>query len=56
MDGQLSPGERLTIAGIAEQFGTSITPVREAIFRLVSERALDMRAATSNSCRDLAPR
>jgi Transcriptional regulators len=47
MDGLLSPGERLTIASVAEQFGTSITPVREAIFRLVSERALEMRAATS---------
>jgi len=55
MDGQLAPGERLTISGIAEQFGTSITPVREAIFRLVSERALDMRAATSVSVPHLAP-
>jgi DNA-binding GntR family transcriptional regulator len=56
MDGQLAPGERLTIAGIAEQFGTSITPVREAIFRLVSERALEMRAATSINVPNLAPR
>lgn len=47
MDGQFEPGERLTISSLAEQFGTSITPVREAIFRLVSERALEMRAATA---------
>lgn len=47
MNGQYEPGHRLTIAGLAEQYGTSITPVREAIFRLVSERALEMRAATS---------
>lgn len=47
MDGQFEPGERLTISALAEQFGTSITPVREAIFRLVSERALEMRAATA---------
>lgn len=47
MDGQFQPGERLTISALAEQFGTSITPVREAIFRLVSERALEMRAATA---------
>lgn len=47
MDGQFEPGERLTISNLAEQFGTSITPVREAIFRLVSERALEMRAATA---------
>lgn len=47
MNGQYEPGERLTISGLAEEYGTSITPVREAIFRLVSERALQMRAATS---------
>ncbi|ACL60505.1 GntR family transcriptional regulator [Methylobacterium nodulans] len=47
MDGQFEPGERLTISRLAEQFGTSITPVREAIFRLVSERVLEMRAATA---------
>ena len=47
MDGYFRPGQRLTIAALAEQYGTSITPVREAIFRLVSEKALEMRAATS---------
>lgn len=47
MNGQYEPGERVTISGLAEEYGTSITPVREAIFRLVSERALQMRAATS---------
>ncbi|WP_434288823.1 GntR family transcriptional regulator [Celeribacter sp. SCSIO 80788] len=47
MNGQYEPGQRLTIAGLAEEYGTSITPVREAIFQLVSERALEMRAATS---------
>ena len=47
MDGSYEPGERLTIASLADQMGVSITPVREAIFRLVSERALEMRAATS---------
>lgn len=47
MDGQFEPGERLTISHIAEHMGVSITPVREAIFRLVSEGALDMKAATA---------
>ena len=47
MDGQYEPGQRLTISGIANEYGTSITPVREAIFRLVSERSLELRAATS---------
>ena len=53
MDGQYSPGERLTISGIAEEFGTSTTPVREAIFRLVSERALELRTATAVQVPDL---
>lgn len=53
MDGRYTPGERLTIASLAEQLGVSITPVREAIFRLVSERALEMRAATSIHVRRL---
>lgn len=47
MDGEYRPGERLTISLVAEQYGTSITPVREAIFRLVSEQALAVKAATS---------
>jgi DNA-binding GntR family transcriptional regulator len=47
MDGEFRPGERLTISNVAQQYGTSITPVREAIFRLVSEKALEVKAATS---------
>ena len=54
MDGRLEPGERLTIAGLAEKLGVSITPVREAIFRLVSERALEFQAATSVHVRRLS--
>lgn len=49
MGGQYAPGQRLRIGALAEQFGVSITPVREAIFRLVSEGALAMRAATAVS-------
>ncbi|WP_163268533.1 GntR family transcriptional regulator [Chelativorans alearense] len=56
MDGQYAAGQRLTISGIAEEYGTSITPVREAIFRLVSERALDMRAATSVQVPSMDPK
>lgn len=55
MEGRYAPGERLTIAGLAEQLGVSITPVREAIFRLVSERALEFQAATSVHVRRLSP-
>jgi len=47
MDGEFRPGERLTIASVSKQYGTSITPVREAISRLASEHALEIKAATS---------
>lgn len=56
MDGEYRPGERLTIAGVAEIYGTSITPVREAIMRLASERALSFTAATSVAVPQLTPR
>jgi DNA-binding GntR family transcriptional regulator len=56
MDGHFKPGQRLTIAAFAEQYGTSITPVREAISRLASERALEVRAATSIVVPKLTPR
>lgn len=49
MNGVHPPGERLRVGALAEQFGVSITPVRESIFRLVSEGALVMRAATDFS-------
>lgn len=47
MDGAFRPGERLTIAALSQRYGTSITPVREAISRLASEQALEIKAATS---------
>lgn len=47
MNGQYEPGERLRISALAGQLGVSITPVREAIFRLVSEQGLEMKAATA---------
>lgn len=49
MNGMYVTGERLRIGVLAEAFGTSNTPVREAIFRLVSEQALEVTAATSIS-------
>jgi DNA-binding GntR family transcriptional regulator len=41
MSGQLAPGERLTVRGVAAQMGTSVMPVREAFRRLTSEGALE---------------
>jgi DNA-binding GntR family transcriptional regulator len=38
MDQGLAPGARLNIDGLAEELGTSPTPVREALTRLAAER------------------
>lgn len=40
--GQLQPAQRLVYRSLAEEFGISPTPVRDAIQRLASEGALDL--------------
>lgn len=45
MHGQLTPGAALTLRGVAKQFDVSMTPVREAMRRLVAEGALSMSAS-----------
>jgi len=45
MAGHFRPGERLPIRQVAETMGTSITPVREALLKLVSYGALEMKPA-----------
>ncbi len=40
--GAYKPGEKITHRAIASQLGVSVTPVREAITRLVSEESLSM--------------
>ncbi len=40
--GQFVPGKSVTLRGIAEDLGVSPMPVRDAIRRLVAERALEM--------------
>jgi DNA-binding GntR family transcriptional regulator len=42
MSGQFRPGEVLTIRQLAGRYGISVTPVREALQRLVAERSLEM--------------
>jgi DNA-binding GntR family transcriptional regulator len=42
MTGAYKPGEAVTLRGVAEALGTSLMPAREAVRRLVSERALEM--------------
>jgi DNA-binding GntR family transcriptional regulator len=42
MAGNFDPGQSLTIASLAETFGTSNMPVREALRRLAAENALEV--------------
>jgi DNA-binding GntR family transcriptional regulator len=41
MRGSFEPGQRLKIAELARAFGTSAMPVREALNRLIAERAVE---------------
>lgn len=41
--GDLSPGQAVTIQGLVEELGVGMTPVREAIRRLISQGALESR-------------
>ena len=43
MTGLYAPGSRISIRKLAARLSTSATPVREAIFQLVREGALDLR-------------
>jgi DNA-binding GntR family transcriptional regulator len=40
MVGRYEPGQKLKLRGLAETLGTSVTPVREALARLVSDQVL----------------
>ncbi|KIT14216.1 GntR family transcriptional regulator [Jannaschia aquimarina] len=45
MHGELEPGAALTLRGIGRDYGVSMTPVREAMRRLVAEGALSLSAS-----------
>ena len=47
LNGELAPGQSITIQGLADAFGVSAMPVREAILRLTAERALTVVAGRS---------
>ncbi|MCP3971889.1 MAG: GntR family transcriptional regulator [Rhodobacteraceae bacterium] len=54
MYGELPPGEALTLRGIGKRFGVSMTPAREAVRRLVAERALTLSTSGRVSTPELS--
>jgi DNA-binding GntR family transcriptional regulator len=42
ISGRLAPGEKLSLRSAAEMLGVSIMPVREAVSRLVADKALEV--------------
>ncbi|WP_337182951.1 GntR family transcriptional regulator [Shinella sp.] len=44
IQGRFKPGDRLKIRDLAEQFGTSVTPIRDAILKLVNDEAIIFRS------------
>lgn len=55
MHGELAPGQALTLRGLASQYGMSVTPVREALQRLVAEGALTLSSSGRVSTPELSP-
>ena len=45
LSGAIAPGERLEPARFAEEFASSVTPVRDALHRLTGERLVDARTS-----------
>ena len=45
MHGEIEPGTSLTLRGVGEEFGVSMTPAREALRRLAAEGALSFSAS-----------
>jgi DNA-binding GntR family transcriptional regulator len=45
MHGEIPPGLPLTLRGLGKEYGVSMTPVREAVRRLVAEGALTLSAS-----------
>lgn len=52
--GEIGPGVALTLRGVAEEFGVSMTPAREAVRRLAAEGALMMSSSGRISTPELS--
>ena len=54
MHGQIAPGQALTLRGIGHEFDVSMTPVREALRRLVAEGGLTLSSSGRVSTPELS--
>jgi DNA-binding GntR family transcriptional regulator len=54
MQGDIAPGQALTLRGLGREFGMSMTPVREAARRLVAEGALTLSSSGRLSTPELS--
>ncbi|QJF52763.1 GntR family transcriptional regulator [Roseobacter ponti] len=54
MQGDLSPGQPMTLRGIGRDYGVSMTPAREAVRRLVAEGALTLSSSGRISTPELS--
>jgi DNA-binding GntR family transcriptional regulator len=55
MNGEIGPGEAMTLRGIGRRFGVSMTPAREAVRRLVAEGALSLSSSGRVATPGLSP-
>jgi DNA-binding GntR family transcriptional regulator len=55
MHGALAPGASMTLRGLGEEFGVSMTPARESVRRLVAEGALTLSASGRITTPELSP-
>ena len=55
MHGEMTPGQALTLRGLALRFAVSTTPAREAVRRLVAEGALTLSSSGRISTPELTP-
>ncbi len=55
MQGDLPPGQAITLRGVAGQFGVSTTPAREAVRRLAAEGALTVSTSGRISTPEPSP-
>ena len=55
LSGQLMPGENLSLRSTAEALGVSVMPVREAVYQLVAEHALEVAPNRSVRVPQMSP-